>query len=107
MNDDRGTGARPVVRAVVLAAVVVALSEALFFSCLASFRHPRSLAAFGMPWVLVPGLPALGALAALALNWRRPAGVRVAAVARGAQVLALVLLACGALAALLDNGLSD
>jgi hypothetical protein len=40
----------------------LALSEALFFGCLAGFRHPRALWQLGMPRVLLPALPALGLL---------------------------------------------
>ncbi|TCO59502.1 hypothetical protein [Actinocrispum wychmicini] len=85
----------------------VALSEALFFACLAGFVHPRSLWQFGMPWVLLPALPALGALGGLVVASRKPARAKVFAVALGALLASLTLLAAGLLVLLLDRGLSD
>ena len=87
--------------------VGLALSEALFFACLAGFRHPRPLWTLGLPWVLLPALPALGALGGLVVAARKPVRAKVFAVALGALLAGLTLATGGFLTLLLDRGLSD
>ncbi|WP_020661546.1 hypothetical protein [Amycolatopsis benzoatilytica] len=83
-----------------------ALSEALFFACVAGFLHGRSLWEFGVPGTLAPALPVAGALAGLVAAARRPAKEKMLTIARGAFLAGLVLLTGGVLALLLDRGMS-
>ncbi|GAA3435122.1 hypothetical protein [Kutzneria kofuensis] len=85
----------------------LALAEALFFTFLGHFRHPRPLWDYGMPWVLAPAVPVPGALLGLLTGLRRPAGGRVLATVYGAFLAGVVLAAaCGGVM-LLDLMMSD
>ncbi|MFC0439889.1 hypothetical protein [Kutzneria buriramensis] len=85
------------------ACVGFALAEALFFTFLAHFRHPRPLWVYGMPWVLAPAVPVLGLLNCLG----RPPGGRILAAARGAFLVGVVLAVMCGVVMVFDLAMSD
>ena len=103
----RSAAKQGAVTQVAIMSVGLVLSEALFFACLAGFRHPRPLWTLGLPWVLLPALPTLGALGGLVVAARKPVRAKVFAVALGALLAGLTLATGGFLTLLLDRGLSD